>query len=102
MDGGWIIGIAFSLFRRSQNLRLHKRIRQLERKNGGGGGAAVDSGDDGGGSLNRRISTLERDVMKLEELVVEETRGRKADYRSLEEQAREIELESLGFRHTYW
>ena len=27
--------------------------------------------------------------MKLEELVVEETRGRKADYRTLEEQARE-------------
>ena len=38
--------------------------------------------------MNRRISTLERDVMKLEELVVEETRGRKADYRSLEAQVK--------------
>ena len=34
---------------------------------------------------------MERDVMKLEELVVEETRGRKADYRSLEEQAKKSE-----------
>lgn len=73
---------------RSQNLRLHKRIRQLERKDGGSTEASVDSID---GSLNRRISTLERDVMKLEELVVEETRGRKADYRSLEEQIDKFE-----------
>ena len=34
---------------------------------GGCGESSTDSGD---GSVNRRISTLERDVMKLEELVV--------------------------------
>ena len=70
--------------RRSQNVRLYKRIRQLEKKGGGCGESSTNPGD---GSLTRRISTLERDVMKLEELVVEETRGRKADYRTLEEQA---------------
>ena len=76
-----------SAFCRSQNQRLHKRIRQLERKGGGGGTEGSANADDG--SLNRRISTLERDVMKLEDLVVEETRGRKADYRTLEGQERD-------------
>ena len=76
-----------SAFCRSQNQRLHKRIRQLERKGVGGGGTEGPANADDG-SLNRRISTLERDVMKLEDLVVEETRGRKADYRTLEGQGR--------------
>ena len=76
-----------SAFCRSQNQRLHKRIRQLERKGVGGGTEGSANADDG--SLNRRISTLERDVMKLEDLVVEETRGRKADYRTLEGQERD-------------
>ena len=79
-------GLSLSALRRSQNQRLHKRIRQLERK---AGGATEDPAKADDGSLNRRISTLERDVMKLEDLVVEETRGRKADYRTLEGQERE-------------
>ena len=79
-----VCGLRSSAFCRSQNQRLHKRIRQLERKGVGGGSEGPTNADDG--SLNRRISTLERDVMKLEDLVVEETRGRKADYRTLEGQ----------------
>ena len=81
-------GLRSYAFCRSQNQRLHKRIRQLERKGVGGGGTEGPAYADDG-SLNRRISTLERDVMKLEDLVVEETRGRKADYRTLEGQERE-------------
>ena len=36
--------------------------------------------------------------MKLEELVVDETRGRKADYRSLQERARDINQIKTAFK----